>query len=176
MALNLHVLLYIKDHYGTGGKHDYLFDSLVLKNYSIQGLPQGNELYFPEFKPDYEKVVAGRIAVLQRRRPAGGEEVLMRTANIHLSPLEQLPTSQQLERMARALGRCPDSVNVIAGEFNLVDAGEGRLHVQVSFAASPAVITLDRLFGESAEVVAPGYSRRQFAMESPTPVRASTGC
>lgn len=91
-------------------------------------------------------------------------------ANIHLVPTHTASPAALLRRLllrmprGAALGHRQEGVGIIAGDFNMVDPEEGRLDacsISVLYDHCPLAAAMSQELTHWAEVVAPGYSRRQ---------------
>lgn len=143
-----------KNHVAHGSTHDGLSGGILYL--------MSPELarFYPA--PRLDPVVLGRIGIL-RLRACGCPP--LDVVNLHLIDTPTLPLHVQLMQLRRCLSPLAFAHTIMTGDMNLVAAGEGRLDVATG-AMRPerhdrAGFMEDR-FAEFAEVVADGYSRRQF--------------
>lgn len=85
--------------------------------------------------------------------------------NMHIVDAPNLPLHVQFGRVRRYINSLQQADIVMVGDMNLLAAGEGRLHSrtgELRSERSDRVGLLEGRFSEFAEVVADGYSRRQY--------------
>lgn len=119
----------------------------------------------------YEEVVRARVSILRCRRLRGEMyEDELAIANVHLVPMLAATPAAQLRRLllrmprGSELGHRQEGVGVILGDFNVVDPEEGRLNARtgnVVYDNCPLAAAMPHELAQWAEVIGPGYSRRQ---------------
>lgn len=111
-------------------------------------------------------VESGRILVAELVSRQGGDALVdIAIVCVHLVTVDGASPATQLRRLRGLLPPVAECPTVIVGDFNSVEAEEGRLHVPsgaLRYENSATDATIEREFVEFAEVVVTDYSRRPF--------------